>query len=70
MALNYVSTCAGGDHHLFQDDRTNERLVIDQGMLKAEYQRRAEWDAIIAQLPQAKREDIFRREAVSVEEKL
>lgn len=27
MALTYLRTCAGGNHHVFQDDETGETVV-------------------------------------------
>lgn len=55
MALIYVSTCAGGFHHTYQDDETGDVVVfttdqLEQSQLDAEATRQKS-DDLFASLP-------------------
>jgi hypothetical protein len=58
MALTYVSSCAAGDHHVFEDSETGRRRVISSQAFRRERIRRLVTIALFNQLPQATRDQI------------
>lgn len=56
MTLIYISTCAGGNHHTFQDDQTGERITLTTEEMDAKKVTAAavktENDLFEAQLPE------------------
>jgi hypothetical protein len=58
MALQYISTCAGGDHHLFRDDATGDMRVISSQAFRRERLRRLLIISWFNKLPQAIQDQI------------